>query len=254
MYEGFEAEIEKLNQRVEEQACKRPGARLLLTHPGVGPITAMATEVFLGDPARFADSKALASYVGMIPRKYSSGGAILFAMGVQAQTGRAQQTPAAAGQNQVTAIDILLEADAAMLQHAAANSERLLEVFPKGFSLDATGRPHFTSIQRFVRTADLEKVYPFTVETGPIGAFTVPHDNPAMDAMMIDYVSTFVPEMADANYNPHVSTGVAPKEYLDQMQAEPFEPFTFSPSGAAVYQLGPFRHRSKKTKEWGLKH
>src|SRR5882762_5134837 len=66
MYEKFEAEIEKLNQRVEEQACKRPGARLLMSHPGVGPITALATEVFLGDPTRFADSKALASYVGMI--------------------------------------------------------------------------------------------------------------------------------------------------------------------------------------------
>ena len=48
MYEKFEAEIEKLNQRVEEQACQRPGARLLMTHPGVGPITALATEVFLG--------------------------------------------------------------------------------------------------------------------------------------------------------------------------------------------------------------
>jgi transposase len=43
-----------------------------MTHPGVGPITALATDVFLGDPARFADSKA--SYVGMIPREYSSGG------------------------------------------------------------------------------------------------------------------------------------------------------------------------------------
>jgi transposase len=73
MYAKFEAEIEKLNQRVEEQACERPGARLLMTHPGVGPVTALATEVFLGDPARFTDSKALASYVGMIPREYSSG-------------------------------------------------------------------------------------------------------------------------------------------------------------------------------------
>jgi transposase len=73
LYAKFEAEIEKLNQRVEEQACQRPGARLLMTHPGVGPVTALATEVFLGDPARFADSKALASYVGMIPREYSSG-------------------------------------------------------------------------------------------------------------------------------------------------------------------------------------
>jgi len=44
-----------------------------MTHPGVGPVTAPATDVFLGDPARFADGKALASYVGMIPSEYSSG-------------------------------------------------------------------------------------------------------------------------------------------------------------------------------------
>src|ERR1019366_510849 len=74
MYGKFEAEIEKLNQRVEEQAGERPGARLLMTHPGVGPITVLATDVFLGDPKRFADGKALASYVGIIPSEYSSGG------------------------------------------------------------------------------------------------------------------------------------------------------------------------------------
>jgi transposase len=44
-----------------------------MTHPGVGPITALATEVFLGDPARFANSKELASCVGMMPGEYSSG-------------------------------------------------------------------------------------------------------------------------------------------------------------------------------------
>jgi transposase len=44
-----------------------------MTHPGVGPITALATDVFLGDPTRFADGKFLASYVGIIPREYSSG-------------------------------------------------------------------------------------------------------------------------------------------------------------------------------------
>jgi hypothetical protein len=44
-----------------------------MTHPGVGPVTALATDVFLGDPARFANSKALASYVGMIPSEYFSG-------------------------------------------------------------------------------------------------------------------------------------------------------------------------------------
>jgi transposase len=66
LYGKFEAEIEKLNQRVEPQTRERPGALLLTTHPGVGPVTGLATDVFLGDPARFADDKALASYVGMI--------------------------------------------------------------------------------------------------------------------------------------------------------------------------------------------
>ena len=43
-----------------------------------------------------------------------------------------------AEQSPVTAIDILLEPDATMLQHSAANNARLLKVFPKGFALDAT--------------------------------------------------------------------------------------------------------------------
>ena len=73
MYVKIEAEIEELNRQVGEHAGHRSGARLLMTHPGVGPVTALATEVFLGDPQRFADSKALASYVGIIPREYSSG-------------------------------------------------------------------------------------------------------------------------------------------------------------------------------------
>jgi len=74
LYVKFESDIEQLNQRVEEQAGMRPGSRLLMTHPGVGPVTALATDVFLGDPTRFADGKVLASYVGIIPREYSSGG------------------------------------------------------------------------------------------------------------------------------------------------------------------------------------
>jgi transposase len=74
MYARFEAEIEQLNQRVLEQAGQRPTAGLLMTHPGVGPITAPATDVLLGDPKRFSDGKALASYIGIIPREHSSGG------------------------------------------------------------------------------------------------------------------------------------------------------------------------------------
>lgn len=70
----IDEQIEKLNEQIREQALQRPGAQLLMTHPGVGPITALATDVFLGDAARFGNGKALASYVGMIPSEYSSAG------------------------------------------------------------------------------------------------------------------------------------------------------------------------------------
>ena len=73
MYKKMEEEIENLTAQVAEQAEQRWRARLLMTHPGVGPVTALATEVFLGDPGRFADGKALASYVGLIPGERSSG-------------------------------------------------------------------------------------------------------------------------------------------------------------------------------------
>jgi hypothetical protein len=95
-------------------------------------------------------------------------------------------------------------------------------------------------------------VAPFTVQTGPIGAFTAAHDDPSLDAFLIQYVSTFVPKASGRHFNPHVSTGAAPREYLDEMLAEPFEPFTFSPAGAAVYQLGPFGTAAKKLEEWDL--
>ena len=94
---------------------------------------------------------------------------------------------------------------------------------------------------------------PYMLESGPIGAFTAPHDDPATDAAIIDYVSTFVPKMSGENFNPHVSTGVAPKDYLDRMLVEPFESFRFSPAGAAIYQLGPYGTAAKQLKEWNLK-
>jgi len=208
-------------------------------------------------------------------------------------------------QTTVTAIDIMLEPDATMLKHAEATNARLLNVFPKGFSLDATHRPHVTMVQRFVRTADLDKVYaaagkvfaganvtglklesfkyyyipdkdiglsgivvkptpellklqqdviaavaPFTEATGTSAAFVTTPDDPVINPLLIEYVAAFVPKASGEHFNPHVTTGVASREYLDKMLAEPFEPFTFSPAGAAVYQLGQFGTAAKKLKEW----
>ncbi len=208
----------------------------------------------------------------------------------------------------VTAIDILLEPDAVMLRNAEAVNTNHLKIFPQGFALDAAHRPHVTMIQRFVRTADLDKVYeaaskvfarvnlagmkleafkyyyapanelgvsgivarptpeliklqddliaavaPFTVPSGTSAAFVTTPDDRVIDPLLIEYVSVFVPKYSGDRFNPHVSTGVAPRTYLDKLLAEPFETFTFSPASAAVYQLGQFGTAARKLKEFELK-
>ena len=52
-----------------------------------------------------------------------------------------------AQQNAVTAIDIALEPDTTMIQHAEATNARLRKVFPKGYALYATHRPHITMLR-----------------------------------------------------------------------------------------------------------
>jgi hypothetical protein len=64
-----------------------------------------------------------------------------------------------AQQNPVTAIDIALEPDATMVQHARDANARLLRSFPKGFALDETHHPHVSVLQQFVRTDDLDKIF-----------------------------------------------------------------------------------------------
>ena len=49
-------------------------AKLLQTHPGVGPITALAYALTLGEVGRFAQSRQVVSYLGLNPAEHSSGG------------------------------------------------------------------------------------------------------------------------------------------------------------------------------------
>jgi hypothetical protein len=73
--------------------------------------------------------------------------------------------PSNAQQTSVTAIDVALEPDATMIEHAEAVNARLRKVFPKGFALDASHHPHISMLQRYVRTADLDKVYAVAEKT-----------------------------------------------------------------------------------------
>ena len=84
---------------------------------------------------------------------------VLTAIGLGLALGLAFAQGAVAQQNPVTAIDIALEPDATMLQHAKDANARLLKSFPRGFALDETHHPHVTILQQFVRTADLDNVF-----------------------------------------------------------------------------------------------
>jgi 2'-5' RNA ligase len=218
-----------------------------------------------------------------------------------AQGSIAQQSP-------VTAIDIALEPDATMVQHAMAANARLLKSFPKGFPLDETHHPHVTMVQQFVRTEDLDKVFaaanavlakekpiawtlkafkyyyipappfgvagivieptedlhrlqdeliaaikPYTVSTGTPAAFYSEDGGHDIQQELIDYVAKFVTDAAGARFNPHVTIGVATETYLNEMLAEPFASFSFSPASASVYQLGTFGTARKELKALTLR-
>jgi transposase len=67
------AKIQELTRVLETEVEKRPVTRRLMTHPGVGPLTALAFELVIGTPQRFHCGKQVGSYVGLVPSEESSG-------------------------------------------------------------------------------------------------------------------------------------------------------------------------------------
>ena len=74
LLKGLDQQIDELDKAAEEECQRDKMALLLRTHPGVGPITALAFVVTMGEVTRFRRGKQVASYLGLIPREYSSGG------------------------------------------------------------------------------------------------------------------------------------------------------------------------------------
>ncbi len=74
MLQDLDRQVAQLDKAVEQAAEGSPPARLLMTHPGVGPVTSLAMVLTLGPVDRFARGKQVASYLGLIPKERSSGG------------------------------------------------------------------------------------------------------------------------------------------------------------------------------------
>ncbi len=69
---GLDPQIRELDVAIERAAQENPRAQLLMTQPGVGPITALAYVLTMGDVSRFKRGKQVASYLGLIPSERSS--------------------------------------------------------------------------------------------------------------------------------------------------------------------------------------
>jgi transposase len=65
--------IAELTEAIEEEAKKCPAAQRLRTHPGVGPLTALAFVLIIGRAERFQCGKQVACYLGLVPLEDSSG-------------------------------------------------------------------------------------------------------------------------------------------------------------------------------------
>jgi transposase len=66
--------IEELSRAIEQEAGRRAVVQRLMTHPGVGPLTALAYVLIIGTPERFGSGKQIGSYLGLIPCEDSSAG------------------------------------------------------------------------------------------------------------------------------------------------------------------------------------
>jgi transposase len=66
--------LAEIDRELGELAREHPAARRLATIPGVGPITATALVVVIGDISRFRSGRHLAAYLGLVPKQHSSGG------------------------------------------------------------------------------------------------------------------------------------------------------------------------------------
>jgi transposase len=73
MLDQVDATVAELTSAIEQEAVKRPEVVRLMSHPGVGALTALAFVLIIGKPDRFARSRQVSSYLGLVPTEESSG-------------------------------------------------------------------------------------------------------------------------------------------------------------------------------------
>src|ERR1700722_15411266 len=132
----------------------------------------------------------------------------------------------------LTAIDVLIDPDEQALARARTINARLLESLPQGWALDDTHKPHITTLQRSVRTADLSKVYDAVEEV---------HSETDMDSLGYQAVKITHADWGFPGYGPTVLlVQVSPEVLAFQGKLEAaIAPFVESDGTAEAFVADP---------------
>ncbi|MEV7559477.1 hypothetical protein [Streptomyces sp. NPDC089795] len=145
--------------------------------------------------------------------------------------------------NDLTAIDVLVNPDERTLRRARAWNARMRESEPRGFALDASHQPHITTLQRYVRTAELDDVH------AAIGGVVAATDMGALSyrAVAIKHADFGVPGQGLA------VVLVRPSEQVLDFQAAllaAVTPFTESGGTSAAFVTDPGEDIGRSTLDW----
>jgi len=92
----------------------------------------------------------------------------------------------------------------------------------------------------------IDAVAPIAVENGTGEAFAPRPDGAPIGQATVDYVNTFAGLRTGTNYHPHLTVGIGTRDFVDALQAEPFEPFPVRTDSVSLYQLGDYGTAQRK--------
>ncbi|MFE9791201.1 hypothetical protein ACFYRL_05620 [Streptomyces goshikiensis] len=96
----------------------------------------------------------------------------------------------------------------------------------------------------------IDALRPYCGSGGTEDAYVRTDAEPSINAATLAYIENYVPEHSGENYLAHVTVGLATLADLKALEAEPFDPLTFTASGVSVYQLGNNGTAAKPLKSW----
>jgi hypothetical protein len=101
-----------------------------------------------------------------------------------------------------------------------------------------------------LQSALIDALAPYCEPSGTAAAFVTTPEEPGINSDTLTYVERYVPDHSGEHFLAHLTVGIAPLDFLAEIEKQPFEPFEFRPAGLAVFQLGNNGTARTKIKSW----